>query len=468
MPIRLLLFGKLVILWQKILENTMSYPVDSDAVRDDAVATLSRYIQFNTTNPPGDEMQAAQWFRDQLIQRSITRDVTVHEPVPNRGLVLARIPGSEPLKPLLINHHIDVVAADPTQWTHAPFSGDIADGFVWGRGTLDTKQLGILHLFALESLAKEGVQFRRPIIVTAVPDEETGGVHGMQWLIDNYLASIDPEWVWDEGSGGFKGLFGPQIMFGVLVAEKQIHQMRLIAHGEPGHGSMPHDKNANIILNNALHRIANSPRPLRVNPMMKIMLQSIAASQKFPTSFILNNLQNPLVTQLAGKRLTQDRLFNALLRDTVSINVVKGGYKTNVIPETAQAELDCRLLPDTDGAEFENWLRERVADERVTVEPMGKSTPSGIAPLDNKFYQTITHVVDKHVPGASVFPLQMPGATDGRYFRQRGYAAYGFGPMILEKQDINRTHGIDERISIDNIMLGIKMTRDIIRELCVD
>lgn len=446
----------------------MSYTVDSDVVREDAVATLSRYIQFDTTNPPGNEMQAAQWFRDQLVQRGITRDATVHEPMPGRGLVLARIPGSEPLKPLLINHHIDVVGADPTQWTHAPFSGDIADGFVWGRGTIDTKQLGIFHMFALESLIKEGVQFRRPIVLTAVPDEETGGNHGMRWFVENYLTLFDPEWIWDEGGGGLKGILGPQIMYGVLVAEKQICQVRLIAHGEPGHGSMPHDQNANVILSNALQRLLASPRPMRVNATMQVMLESVASTQKFPQALLLKNLKNPLLLQVAGKRLGKDRMFNALLRDTVSPNVIKGGYKTNVIPERAEAELDCRLLPDTNAAEFVDWLKHCIADDRVTIERMGGSPPSGVAPLNNKFYETIQKVVAKHVPGASVFPLQMPGATDGRYFRQRGYAAYGFGPMIVEKSDLNRAHGIDERISIENIMLGIKMTRDILIELCVN
>ncbi len=154
--------------------------VDWDAVRADAAATLSRYIQFDTTNPPGNEMPAAEWLRDQLIGRGIMRDVTLHEPAAGRGLVLARIPGSEPLKPLLLNHHMDVVAADPAQWTHPPFSGAVADGFVWGRGTLDTKNLGVVTMLALGLLIKEGVRFRRPVIFLAVPDEETGGSVGMQ------------------------------------------------------------------------------------------------------------------------------------------------------------------------------------------------------------------------------------------------------------------------------------------------
>jgi acetylornithine deacetylase/succinyl-diaminopimelate desuccinylase-like protein len=436
--------------------------MDEETIRADAVATLSRYVQFDTTNPPGNEMRTAVWLREQLI----TKDVAIHEPAPGRGLVLARILGSEPLKPLLLNHHMDVVAADPSQWTHPPFSGAVVDGFVWGRGTLDTKNLGVVLILALESLLKEGIRFRRPIIFSAVPDEETGGSQGMRWLVENHLAALDPEWVWDEGSGGFKGVFGPQVMFGIAVAEKQLQHLRLVATGEPGHGSMPHNNNANVTLLKALQRILSSPRPLRVNATAAVMFKAIAAAQKFPASLLLRNLSNPLMMSLAAKRLSADKLTNALLRDTVSLNVLKAGYKVNVIPERAEAEIDCRLLPDTDAEEFHRWLRERIADDRVKVEIIEQSPPSGVAPLDTPFYRAATNAVNRHAPGASVFPLLVPGGTDGRYFRQRGYAAYGFGPLILERQDINRPHGIDERISIENLMLGINMARDILKELC--
>jgi acetylornithine deacetylase/succinyl-diaminopimelate desuccinylase-like protein len=194
--------------------------MDEKTLMDDAAATMSRYVQFDTTNPPGNEMPAALWLADQLTSRKITTDIKIHEPVPGRGLVVARIAGSEKLKPLMINHHLDVVAADPAQWSHPPFAGAVADGFVWGRGTLDTKGLGVMFMLALESLIKEGVKFRRPIVFTAVPDEEPGGSEGMRWLVENHLNEIDPEWVWDEGSGGLKDVFGKGIMFAVAVFRK--------------------------------------------------------------------------------------------------------------------------------------------------------------------------------------------------------------------------------------------------------
>jgi acetylornithine deacetylase/succinyl-diaminopimelate desuccinylase-like protein len=446
----------------------MTEPIDWDAVRQDAVETMSRYVQFDTTNPPGNEMPAAEWVRDQLLSRGITDDVTVHEPAPGRGLVVARIPGREPLKPLVVNHHMDVVAADPTQWTHPPFTGVVADGFVWGRGTLDTKSLGVTFLLGLELLLKEHGPLRRPVVFLAVPDEETGGKLGMRWLVERYLEELDPEWVWDEGSGGFKGVFGDRILFGIAVAEKQIQHLRLVATGRAGHGSMPHTNNANVTLLDALERVLRSPRPMRLNGVSAAMFRAFGDGQEFPLSFLLRHLSNPLVLRLAGGRLSSQAMLNAVLRDTISLTTLQAGYKVNVIPERAEAKIDCRLLPDTDADEFHRWLRERIADERVSVEVTESSPPSGVAPLDSAFYRAASAAVERHVPGAGVFPLQVPGGTDGRYFRQRGYAAYGFGPVILEPGDLGRVHGIDERISIDNLVLGVEMTRSIIRELCVD
>ena len=207
--------------------------MDDKKMMEDAVATMSRYVQFDTTNPPGNEMPAALWLGEQLKNRGITNDIKIYEPLAGRGLVVARINGSEALKPLMINHHIDVVAADPEKWSYPPFSGTCADGFIWGRGTLDTKGLGIMFLLALEALIKEGIKFRRPIVFTAVPDEELGGKNGMSWLVENYLKDIDPEWVWDEGSGGLKGVFGKRVLFAIAVAEKRVYHVRLIATGDP-------------------------------------------------------------------------------------------------------------------------------------------------------------------------------------------------------------------------------------------
>jgi acetylornithine deacetylase/succinyl-diaminopimelate desuccinylase-like protein len=436
------------------------------AIRQDAAATLSRYVQFDTTNPPGNERPAADWLADQLVERGITQDVTIHEPAPGRAVLVGRVAGSDPLDPLILNHHIDVVAADPACWSQPPFEGRIADGYVWGRGTLDTKGLGVMHLLALEKLIREGRRFRRPVVFLAVSDEETGGSQGMRWLVANHLEDLSPGWVWDEGGGGFKGLLGDQPMFGVAVAEKQIQHLRLVATGQPGHGAMPHSDNANERLMRALERILQ-PRPMQINPVTAALFEVVADSQPFPGSFLLRHLDNPLILRLVGPRLAADKRLNAMLRDTISLTLLESGYKINVIPERAEAGIDCRLLPDTDAEEFRRWLETTIADNQVTIEALETSAPTAISPIEGPFLDAVRRAIQRHVPSAVVFPLQVPGGTDSRYFRAHEVPAYGFFPVVLEPGELDRVHGIDERISLDNLELGVKIAYDVLEELCI-
>ena len=437
-----------------------------NTTREDAVATLTRYVQFDTSNPPGNEMAAAVWLKEQLNTRGITSAVTLYETAPGRAALIARIAGREPLKPLVLNHHMDVVPADPAQWSHPPFGGEVAEGYVWGRGTLDTKGLGVVHLLALERLIREGATFRRPIVFVAVPDEETGGSQGMRWLAEHHPDQLDAEWVWDEGGSGIKGLMGERPLFGVAVAEKQIQHLRLVATGSAGHGSMPHNNNANVTLLHALGRILR-PHPMRVTRVTASMFREIAKTQRFPLSFLLRHTGNPLLLRLAGRRLAANKMLNAMLRDTISLTMLQAGYKINVIPEQAQAGIDCRLLPDTDAAEFRRWLERTIGDERIKVEAVETSLPTVISPIASPFFDAIRQAIARHVPDALTFPLQVPGGTDSRFFRARNIPAYGFGPFVLEMREIDRVHGVDERISIENLTLGVQIACDIVRELCV-
>jgi len=284
----------------------MNAPNKWDAVRERAVALMSQYVQIDTTNPPGNEMIAAEWLRDRLAEAGVTTDVTLYETAPGRGILVGRIAGTEALKPLVLNHHMDVVPADPAQWTHPPFSGDVADGYVWGRGTLDTKGLGIMHLVALEHLRKEGVTFRRPVIFLAVADEEVGGEKGMAWLVEHHAKDLDPEWVWDEGGMGLR-MKGDKVMFGIAVAEKKVLWLRLVAHGEAGHGSLPNPNNPNIRLARALKRIADQRPRLRVNDVTKLMLAQLATTQPFPISILMRHASNPLVMSLIGSQIASSK-----------------------------------------------------------------------------------------------------------------------------------------------------------------
>jgi acetylornithine deacetylase/succinyl-diaminopimelate desuccinylase-like protein len=437
-----------------------------NAVREDAAATLAQYVQFDTTNPPGNEAPAAAWLESELIRRGITDDVTIYEPAPGRAVLVGRVEGSDALDPLILNHHMDVVPADPDQWSHPPFAGEIDGGYVWGRGTLDTKGLGIMHLLALQRLVEAGDTFRRPVIFLAVSDEETGGSQGMRWLVEHHLDELRPAWVWDEGGGGFKGLLGDRSMFGISVAEKKIQHLRLVAAGQPGHAAMPHGDNANEHLIRALQRILK-PRPMRVNEVTKALFETVAEYQPFPRSFLLRHIDHPLVLRLVAPRLAAGKQLNAMLRDTISLTKLNAGYKINVIPERAEAGIDCRLLPDTDPEAFHRWLDETIADERVTVEKTETSQSTPVSPIDSPFFAAASRAVEEHVPDGVAFPLLVPGGTDSRYFRAHDIPAYGFTPMLLEPEELDRVHGIDERISIDNLELGVKIACDVLRDLCI-
>jgi len=437
-----------------------------DAVRNDAASTLSRYVQFDTTNPPGNEAPAAEWLGTELVRRGITEDVTIYEPAPGRAVLLGRVPGNEDLDPLIVNHHMDVVPADPCRWSHRPFGGEIDEGYVWGHGTLDTKGLGVMHLLALERLVRGEEPFRRPVIFLAVSDEETGGEQGMRWLVEHHLGDLHPAWVWDEGGGGFRGLAGDRSLFGIAVAEKQIQHLRLVARGTLGHGVLPHDDNANERLMRALARVMR-PRPLRVNDVTASLFLAVAACQRFPLSLLLRHIKNPLVLKLLGPRLAADKRLNAMLRDTMSVTTLEAGYKINVIPERAEAGIDCRLLPETDAEAFHRWLEATINDKHVAVEKLETSAPTAVSPIDSPFFTAVRRAIERHVPDGIVFPLLVPGGTDSRYFRAHDIPAYGFSPMLLETSEMDRVHGIDERISVDNLELGVRISCDVVRDLCI-
>lgn len=431
----------------------------------DALTFLSRYIQFDTSHR--NELAAAEWLAGQVRALGITDDVTLHEPGPGRGLVVARIAGREPLPPLLLNHHIDVVGADPTQWSHPPFAGELADGHVYGRGALDDKGMGVALLFALAELVRAGTVFRRGVIFTAVPDEETGGEWGTRWLVEHYRRAFDPAWVWDEGGAGFVDLFGPKAQFGIATCEKQIHQVRVVATGAPGHGSMPHRNNPNDKLVKALTFALRKARPFRLSETTRAMFRSLASTQQGMARTLMEQLDNPLAQALADDRMSRDPQLNALVRDTISLTVVRSGYQTNVIPERAEAELDCRLLPDTDPDEFDRWLRRRLGKE-VTMEVTQRSPRTAGSPMSSPIYKALEAAAQRVCPEAGVFPLQVPGATDGRFWRAAGVPVYGLSPFLMRRADLATLHGIDERISGENLALGTEIAQRVITKLCVE
>ncbi len=438
--------------------------INWQSIGDEAARLLSRYIQINTTNPPGDERRAADFLAGLLAERDIAYEV--YESAPGRANVVARLPGEGDEGALVLLHHMDVVHADPDRWSCAPFGGEVRDGYVWGRGAIDMKGAGIMHLLALDLLQREDGRRARDIIYLAVSDEEMGGVYGTQWVLDHLGADLSIWSVWDEGGFGLRDFFGPTPVFTVAVAEKQVLWLRLVAEGEPGHGGLPHGNNANDTLVHALDRLVDYETPLHVHTITDTMFKRIAPTLPFPQSILLRHLDTPWGLALARRALTSDKTINAMLRNTLSLTGLRAGSKANVIPERAEAVLDVRLLPDEDPDAFVTSLEAVIADARVRVEIRQRPEPSTVSALEHPLFQAMADAAARLVPGSVTVPMLTPGATDSAFFRRRGIDTYGIFPAIITPADLAGLHGIDERISLENLRFGTRLVYEVLRDVC--
>ena len=437
---------------------------DWQAVGDEAAQILSRYLQINTTNPPGNERQAAEFLAELLRERGM--EPKLYEPAPGRANLLARLPGDGGAGAIILLHHMDVVTANPARWSCDPFGGEIREGYVWGRGAIDMKGVGVMHLLALDLLRRSNAPRKRDILYLAVADEEMGSACGAQWMLAHHWPEIEAEYVWDEGGFGLRGFFGPDVIFTVAVAEKKALWLRLVAEGEPGHSGMPHADNANDTLVRALARVLDHETPLRLHKVTQAMFRGIADAMPFPQSFLLRHLDNPLAFALARGGLTAESSIAALLRNTLSLTILRAGSKENVIPGRAEAVLDARLLPGEDPDAFIEELEGVIADERVRVEVIQYPEPTTVSTHDSAFFRAIAEVTARLSPGSVTVPMLTPGATDSSFFRQKGINTYGLFPAIITPEDLAGFHGIDERISLDNLRLGTRITYDVLSEMC--
>lgn len=437
---------------------------DWDSLTNEAAQLLSGYLQIASLNPPGDERAAAHYLADALRQRGFAPKI--YESAPRRVNLLARLPGDGTKKPILLYNHMDVVEADPTRWSCDPFSGEIRDGYVYGRGAIDMKGMAIIQLLALDLLRQNHPQRSRDILFFAAADEEKGGKFGTQWMLEHHGAELEAEYVWDEGGFGLQDFFGPQPVFTVSVAEKKDFWLKVIAHGEPGHSGMPHENNAINLLLRALARLQSLDSDYELQPILRRMFRDLAALMPFPKSFLLKNLENPLFFRLALPALTANHTIAAMLKDTLSITVLQAGGKENIIPERAEATLDLRLLPDRVPADVVEKLKRLAADPRIEFQILQAPEPAASSDPESEFFRALSGVLKELVPNGLTTPMLSPGTTDSAFFRQKGAQCYGLFPILITPAELARFHGIDERISLDNLRLGVQVTYRVLERMC--
>jgi acetylornithine deacetylase/succinyl-diaminopimelate desuccinylase-like protein len=445
-----------------------------ERLREETARTLAEYLRIDTSNPPGNELAAARFLQAILEREGIEAQILDTAQLGGgRANLYARLKATAaPARPagarsaVALVHHMDVVpAAMKDGWTVAPFSGEIRDGYVWGRGAIDMKGHGIVQLMTMIAIKRAGVPLARDLVFIANADEEENGTGAITFVERHPELIADVEFLLTE-DGGTRVEDGKVRWFGIGVGEKRPYWLRLVATGTPGHGSVPTADNPVPRIARAVARVAAWETPLRLTPAVARYLAALAGEQRGDAARWLADPAGALRTEAGRAFLLADPNRAALLRNTVTPTMLAGSEKTNSIPGTATAVLDIRLLPDEDTAAFRRELERVIADASVRLEPAAAVLPRFDAPLDTEMYRAIERAGRRLVPGVPVAPQVDVGASDRPTWAAAGITCYGVSPWLLEHREERRgVHGVDERISVENLAFGLRLYDAILREL---
>jgi acetylornithine deacetylase/succinyl-diaminopimelate desuccinylase-like protein len=417
----------------------------TDATGSDAATRLlQEYVRIDTSNPPGDTRQAADFLAGIFERAGIP--VTRYESAPGKAIVYARLAATvQPRagKALLLLNHMDVVPADRSQWKLDPFAAEVRNGELWGRGSFDMKGQAIAQILAFLRLKRERVPLARDVILLAEPDEEVGGALGARWMIANHYGELDPEYVIDEGGFGSRDVFAAgKLVYGIAVAEKKIVWLKVRAEGVAGHGSQPHDQNPNDRLVRALARLLDSGSNAQSPDTVTLPLPRAR-----PRSTPLVETMKANVGGFAPNKFT-----NAIQQSTIAVTWLKSGVgeppKINVIPSVAEVGLDCRVLPGTTRDEWIAEVARRLGDSTLKIEVINESDDPLVSPHDTPLYRHLEAAIKQRHADAIVTPMLIPYGTDSNAFRPKGAKSYGIFPGIISAETAASMHGDAERVPI--------------------
>ncbi len=429
---------------------------------DLAVTWMQEYLRIDTTNPPGNEMRAVAFFKKILDQEGIEN--RVFEFAPGRGDLWARLSHTtgEAKRPIILLNHMDVVTSDASHWRVPPFSGEMREGYIWGRGAQDMKDEGLAQLLVMVMLKREQVALDRDVIFLAVSDEEADGT-GTDWFIEHQRDLLgNAEFLINEG--GENLLENGKVAYvGVDVGEKTTYWLHVVAHGRPGHGSRPIPDSAPNRLVRALDRILAYRTPLRVLPVVDEFLRDMAPYEPSGQAAYYRNIRKAIEDKKFQDAVEKDESLNFLLRDTISLTMLGGSGQTNVIPPEAWANLDVRILPGGDPKAVLEAVRRVVNDPNVTIEPLNAEfRVANYSGTDNALFAAIQQVSSKYFPGTPVVPHITSGYTENQRYRPLGIVAYGFNPYAATEEEGNTEHGNDERIRVEEVRRGPRILFDVV------
>ena len=435
-----------------------------------AASILSEAIRFRTVNPPGDEKPLARYLAGLLradgIETRVIKTPRGDSRV-GRAAVWARVPGTGASRPIVLLSHLDVVPADPEEgWDADPFSGEIRDGVVVGRGALDAKGLTVVHLLALSEIARRKIPLSRDVILLATPDEETGGRMGAGWVVSERPQLVrDAEYLLTEGGGIHVDPGGGPDAWQIAVSEKSPCWLRVVAHGRAGHSSIPEPDDAVPRLLDALDQIRKRQPQLHVVPEAARMFRALAPLAPAEDAAGFANLAGGLAFDAGFRgRFLAEPGYSALVRDTIAITVLRGGPRTNVVPAEAAAHIDARLLPGGRCEDYAQEVSELAASSGAEVQTL-LAFPSATSPVETGLYRAIASVAAAEDPRAVVVPRMLAGFTDAHWFRELGITAYGFVPRWQRRGEQRGVHGPNERISIENLERGVETLIAILQRL---
>jgi acetylornithine deacetylase/succinyl-diaminopimelate desuccinylase-like protein len=436
------------------------------AYEDMAVDLLRQYLQIDTTVPPGNELRGARFYQQILEREGIP--VEIDEFAPGRANLLATLKGSGARRPLILMNHMDVVPADPSRWSVPPFGGVVKNGIIYGRGSEDMKTEGILQLLALVRVRREKVPLDRDILFLATADEEVNFAGALRALSpEGWRSRLEKaEFLITEGGENLLDRSGRPVYFGVETAEKGPFWLTLRTTGTPGHGSRPIADSALNRLIRALERVRLHETEMKVLPTVEKFFRDQAANAPEPRASWYRDIRAALRNPETARTLYDDREVSALLRNTISITIVKAGYKTNVIPGTAEAELDVRLLPGQEPQAFLAELRGVIDDPTVEITIPDTFRVPNQSSTDTELFRVIERVLSRHHPGVPVTTKMLTGATESVLFRPLGVVAYGFTPLMTTSEETATGHGDDERINEATVRRSTAVFYEVVRELC--
>ncbi len=437
-------------------------------VEEEVTSFLSGLIRINTTNPPGNETAAAKYVAETLEQDGFRCELL--ESQAGRGSVVTRLKGEGGKPSLLLLSHLDVVAANAKEWSVEPFSGLVKNGFVWGRGALDMKGMTAIEVMVLKLLKRNNVKLKGDVILAATADEERGGDEGAGWLVHNHPDKVYADYVLNEGAGMAMKIDGKNI-FTINTAEKGILWFKVKAGGTPGHGSVPGAAdNAILRMNKVVEKISSfQPKTLLV-PTVKQYVSELSKYKGFQyLSALLKtpNQGDKILDKLAQKEKYLAEELRARIRMTVTPTIIHGGVKENIIPSECEAVFDCRVLPGQTPGEALSEIKKLLKDagmDKLSFEVIQANDPTE-SPLNTPLYDTILRVLKEFEPNSGSIPVMLTGGTDSRFFRKIGSVCYGFHPVRPETSysEMQQTiHGINERISTENLVFGTSVLYDIV------